>query len=78
MVESNPITAQTTKAENNKPKPEARKGNMALEVERPLFSEGNNWDFQALKKDLLAKEGVDKVTEVPKLSFLDGLEAGTD
>ena len=45
MVESNPVTAQTTKAENNKPKPEARKGNMALEVERPLFNEGNNWDF---------------------------------
>ena len=51
---------------------------MALEVERPLFKTGNNWDFQALKKDLLSKEDVSKVTEVPKLAFLDGLEAGTD
>ena len=78
MVESTPITAQSTKAENNKPKPEARKGNMALEMERPLFKTGNNWDFQALKKDLLSKEESSKVTEVPKLAFLDGLEAGTD
>ena len=59
MVDSTPIVAQSNKAMNNKPKPEARKGNMALEVERPLFKTGNNWDFQALKTDLLEKKGTD-------------------
>ena len=49
---------------------------MALDVERPLFQTGKNWDFQALKNDLLEK--ADNVNELPKLAFLDGLEAGTD
>lgn len=31
-----------------------------------------------MKKDLLSKEGVGNVGEVPTLAFLDGLEAGTD
>ena len=61
MVDSShtPITAQSNKAANNKPKPEARKGNVALEVERPLFQAGNNWDFQQLKDDLLLKKDAD-------------------
>ena len=78
MVESTPITAQSNKLQNNKPKPEARKGNMALDIERPLFENGNNWDFQELKNSLLDKENVDQVTEVPTLSFLDGLETEAD
>jgi len=45
-------------------------------VERPLFQSGKNWDFQALKNDLL--ETGDEVKELPSLAFLDGLEAGTD
>jgi len=28
-----------------KPLAEARKGNMALEVGRPLFNKGPNWEF---------------------------------
>ena len=51
---------------------------MALEVERPLFKSGNNWDFQAFKNDLLDAEKSEEVKELPKLAFLDGLEAGTD
>ncbi len=30
---------------NAKPKPEARPGNIALDIERPLFNEGPNWEF---------------------------------
>ena len=28
-----------------KPKAEARPGNIALDIERPLFNKGPNWDF---------------------------------
>ena len=47
MVESKPIEAVSSKvdASKQKPQPEARKGNIALDVERPLFEQGNNWDF---------------------------------
>ena len=48
------------------------------EVERPLFDEGNNWDFDAFKENLLDKENVSEVTELPKLAFLDGLETEND
>ncbi len=39
MVEQNPIEAKSSKvdATRQKPEPEARKGNIALDVERPLF-----------------------------------------
>lgn len=47
MVEATPIEAKSSKvdATNRKPQAEARKGNIALDVERPLYEEGNNWDF---------------------------------
>lgn len=55
MVESKPIEAVSSKvdATRTKPEPQARKGNIALDVQRPLFEEGNNWDFQAFKNQLL-------------------------
>ncbi len=39
MVEQNPIETKSSKvdATRQKPEPEARKGNIALDVERPLF-----------------------------------------
>ena len=39
MVEQNPIEAKSSKvdATRQKPEPQARKGNIALDVERPLF-----------------------------------------
>ena len=51
MVEPKPIEAVSSKvdATRQKPEPQARKGNIALDVSRPLFDEGNNWDFQAFK-----------------------------
>ena len=78
MVEATPILTQSNKAANNKPKPEARKGNTALDVERPLFKNGKNWDFQALKTNLIDKKNVDQIKELAKLAFLDGLETATD
>ena len=47
MVEAKPIEAISSKVDATRQKPEAqaRKGNIALDVERPLFEEGNNWDF---------------------------------
>ena len=48
------------------------------EVKRPLFEEGNNWDFDAFKDILLDKLNVSEVTELPKLAFLDGLETEND
>ena len=55
MVEPVPIEAKSSKvdATRQKPEPEARKGNIALDVERPLFNQGDNWDFQAFKNNLL-------------------------
>jgi hypothetical protein len=32
-----------------KPEPEGRKGNIALDVDRPLFEKGPNWDFKEYK-----------------------------
>ena len=55
MVEATPIEATSSKLDASRPKPaaQARKGNIALDVERPLFDQGNNWDFQAFKNNLL-------------------------
>ena len=55
MVELNPIEAKSSKvdATNRKPEAQARQGNIALDVERPLFEQGDNWDFQAFKNNLL-------------------------
>lgn len=39
-----------------KPKPEGRPGNIALDVERPLFDKGPNWDFDGYRKHILSKE----------------------
>ena len=81
MVESKPIEAKSSKidATRSKPEPEARKGNIALDVDRPLFEEGNNWDFQAFKNNLLDKgEHTKNIKQLAKLNFLDGLEGGSD
>lgn len=42
-----------TEVHSTKPKPEARPGNIALEVGRPLFESGPNWDFHAYKTHML-------------------------
>jgi len=57
MVESAPIATQSSKVDANRKKPnaQARQGNIALDVARPLFEQGNNWDFQAFKNQLLDK-----------------------
>ena len=40
---------------DSKPIPEARPGNIALDIERPLFNEGPNWDFVKFKENILSK-----------------------
>jgi hypothetical protein len=48
----------------------ARPGNIALDIDRPLFKKGPNWDFEAYKHNLL-----DRASEnlsLPDLAFLDG------
>ena len=67
MVEATPIEATSSKldATRQKPAPQARKGNIALDVERPLFDQGNNWDFQAFKNNLLEKsEAIQNISQL--------------
>lgn len=47
MVEAKPIETKSSKvdATRAKPEPEARRGNIALDIPRPLYEDGNNWDF---------------------------------
>ena len=47
MVTADPIEAKHSKSDASRPKvrAQARDGNIALDVERPLFEQGNNWDF---------------------------------
>ena len=47
MVEAKPIEAVSSKVDASRQKPaaQARKGNIALDIDRPLFEQGNNWDF---------------------------------
>ena len=54
---------QHSKSDQSRPKPkaEARQGNIALDVARPLFDEGDLWDFQAHKNDVLKKENVNEI-----------------
>lgn len=56
---------------------EARKGNMALEVGRPLFNKGPNWEFQDFKKHLLENDPktIKEITKLPDLHFMTGNEA---
>ena len=77
-MERTPIEAKSSKALGDKPEPVGRKGNIALDVRRPLFEKGPNWDFQEFKNNLLDQEGVDKITELPSLRFFDGKEDGND
>ena len=58
MVEANP------EADNSRKK-------RAYEVERPLFENGNNWEFNALKASLL--ERAPNVHQLPDLKFLNGM-----
>ena len=81
MVEATPIEAVSSKVDATRQKPEAqaRAGNIALDIERPLYNEGNNWDFQAFKNNLLDRTDANQnVNALPQLKFLDGLEGGTD
>ena len=52
---TNPIEATHSRSDASRPKvkPEARHGNIALDVKRPLFDKGDHWDFQAHKTELL-------------------------
>ena len=49
MVDRTPIEVDSA----NKPKAEARPGNIALEVERPLFKSGGNWDYYDFRNYVL-------------------------
>lgn len=49
MVDRTPIEVDAA----NKPKAEARPGNIALEVERPLFKAGGNWDYYEFRNYIL-------------------------
>lgn len=53
-----------------KPAPVPRPGNIALDIERPLFDAGPNWDFHAYKESLLSKQDVHET--LPTLQFFDG------
>lgn len=78
MVEANPIERVSKKTDAIRAKAVARQGNIALDVDRPLYESGKKWDFQALKNDLLNKEEAASVTALPELAFLDGKDEGTD
>lgn len=54
---------------NSKPKPEARPGNIALDIDRPLFNEGPNWEFQPYKNFLLSKK---VAHQLPQPHFFNG------
>ena len=58
-----------------KPKPEARPGNIALDVGRPLFESGPNWDFHSYKTHMLGTQTVDQLAE---LHFFDGEDQTDD
>lgn len=56
---------------NEKPKPEGRPGNIALDVDRPLFEKGPNWDFEQYRKHILQKACP---SQLPSQHFFDGKE----
>lgn len=45
MVEHNPIEQTFSKENGGKMVPEGRKGNIALDIQRPLYELGPNWEF---------------------------------
>ncbi len=59
----------------SKPKPEARPGNIALDILRPLYESGPNWDFHSYKTHMLANKSVDSL---PDLHFFDGEDKTDD
>jgi len=77
-VERTPIEAKSSKSLGNKPEAVGRKGNIALDVHRPLFAKGPNWEFQEFKNNLLEQEDADKITQLPELKFFDGEDEGND
>lgn len=58
-----------------KPKAEGRPGNIALDVPRPLFDRGPNYDFAEFKASLLSSK---KPTTLPEQHFFDGKEESDD
>ena len=52
-----------------KPQAEGRKGNIALDVERPLFEAGSNYDFTQFKTSLMSQP---TTPNLPSLHFFDG------
>ena len=47
-------TENSAKMLTQKPKAEGRPGNIALDVPRPLFEKGPNYDFTEFKANLLS------------------------
>ena len=60
---------------DTKPKAEARPGNIALDIERPLFNKGPNWDFQEFKKEILTNK---VAHQLPEPHFFDGEDKTDD
>jgi hypothetical protein len=58
-----------------KPAPKGREGNIALDIERPLFEKGPNLNFKQLKNTLLA---LPEAHDLPSLHFLDGTSTVED
>ena len=52
-----------------KPEAESRMGNIALDIKRPLYEKGPNWEFQDFKKNLLEKDPA-KIAETTSLPSL--------
>ena len=53
-IEKDPnVSVEGGKILDEKPKPEARPGNIALDVPRPLYEKGPNYEFHSYKKRLL-------------------------
>lgn len=59
--------------EIEKPSDQPRQGNIALDVERPLFQKGPNWEFIEFKNNLLANASNDE--KLAELHFFDGKDA---
>jgi hypothetical protein len=74
MVDRNPIIS------TNKPAAEARPGNIALEVDRPLYNKGGNWDYYDYRNHILqeVKDMPEDKVKMPELHFFDGKDVTDD
>lgn len=50
---------------------ELRAGNIALDIPRPLYDQGEKWAYMDLKNNLLEKGVKESVTALPKLQFME-------